>query len=107
MPVWGPLKPTQRTEVPAKVNTARAPAVTDTAAVAPLHAWVVSPWVQPAVKLVAGAVSSTRVPVAGGGDARRHIERIHDHREVHGIGILQTRRFDGQRMTARGQVRGA
>ena len=69
MPVWGPFKPTQRTEVPAKVNAARAPGVADTAAVAPLHAWVVSPWVQPAVKLIAVAVSSARVPVGGGGDA--------------------------------------
>ena len=68
MPVCGPLKPIQRTEVPVKVNTARAPGVADTAAVVPLHALVVSPWVQPAVKLTAGAVSSTRVPVGGGGD---------------------------------------
>ena len=69
MPVCGPRRPIHCTEVPAKVNTARAPGVADIAAVAPLHARVVSPWVQPAVKVVAAAVSSTRVPVTGGGDA--------------------------------------
>src|SRR4029077_12405574 len=68
MPVCGPLKPIHRTDVPVKVNAARAAGVVDTAAVPPLHGWVVSPAVQPAVKVVAEAVSSTRVPVVGGGD---------------------------------------
>src|SRR5437867_2748869 len=67
MPVCGPRRPIQLTDVPMKVNVARAPTVVETAAVPPLHAALVSPCVQPAVYVP--DVSSTRVPATGGGDA--------------------------------------
>src|SRR2546422_8927563 len=66
MPVCGPCRPIQLTDVPVKVNVARAPAVVETAAVRPLHAVLVSPCVQSAVYVA--AVSSKRVPATGGGD---------------------------------------
>ena len=60
----------QLTLVPVNVKVARAPGtagVTETAAVPPLHAFVVSPCVQPLVNVVAVDVSSVRSPRIVGG----------------------------------------
>src|SRR5438445_229092 len=49
--------PIQLTDVPVKVNVARAPGVVETVANQPLHDLLVSPAVQPAVKVTSGSVS--------------------------------------------------
>src|SRR2546426_11776794 len=68
IPVCGPRKPTQLTDVPTKLTVTPDPAVVAVAAVPPLQAWLVSPCVHPVVWLTEGEVWSTRVPVAGGGE---------------------------------------
>jgi hypothetical protein len=50
MPVWGPRRPIQVTDVPVKVKVAVAPDVLETVAVPPLHAArSMSPGLQPPV----------------------------------------------------------
>src|SRR5882762_3922458 len=59
MPLCGPRRPVQVTDVPRKVTDARAPVAVDVAAVPPLHALVVSVCHAP-LKATAGNVSSSR-----------------------------------------------
>ena len=58
MPMSGPRLPIQFTAVPVKVNVARSATPLATAAVPPLHVWVVSVLFHPAVNVADGALSS-------------------------------------------------
>ena len=58
MPMSGPRLPTHFTDVPVKINVARSATPLATAAVPPLHAWVVSVMFHPAVNVADEAFSS-------------------------------------------------